>query len=126
MSDLAVRLLVGGGAVVVAAAIALWAHRGERRRALRVPLDLSGIDGSVVFFSDVTCTRCDIVRVHLESLGVEFTEVAYDQDPETHRRAGVTAVPLVVVRDDDGGEVRRLAGVMPKARLAMALGRTTV
>jgi thioredoxin-like negative regulator of GroEL len=54
---------------------------------------------------------------------VDFTEVAYDQEPEVHQRVGVTGVPLVVIRDAAGVEVRRFAGVMPKARLAVALGR---
>lgn len=103
--------------------VAWWARTAERRRAGRAPLDLQGIDGRVVFFSDATCTRCDIVRVHLESLGAEFVEIAYDRDPETHRRVGVTGVPLLVIRDADGREVRRFAGVMPKARLALALDR---
>jgi hypothetical protein len=117
------RLLVAVGAIVFALLVAVWAHRGERRRAVRSRLDLEGIDGRIVFFSDVTRTRCDIVRAHLEALEVEFTEVAYDREPEVHRRVGVTGVPLVVIRDADGAEIRRFAGVMPQARLAIALGR---
>jgi len=117
------RFFVALGAVAVAGLVALWAHRRERRRAVRAPLDLTGVDGRVVFFSDAACTRCDIVRSHFEALSAEFVEIAYDRDPEAHRRIGVTGVPLVVIRDDEGAEVRRLAGVMPKARLAAVLPR---
>lgn len=115
------QLIVVAVAVAVAMLIAVIAHRAERRRATRAPLDLSGIDGSVLFFSDITCTRCDIVRAHLEGLEAEFTEIAYDRDPDLHRRVGVTGVPLVVVRDDGGSEVVRFGGVMSKSRLAAGL-----
>lgn len=117
------RFLAAIGALAIAVAVAFAAHRRERRRAIRARLDLDGVDGRVIFFSDVTCTRCDIVRSHLEALDAEFTEIAYDREPEVHRRVGVTGVPLVVIRDSAGAEVRRFAGVMPKARLAFALGR---
>lgn len=112
-------------ALAGALGVAWWARTAERRRAGRVSLDLEGIEGRVVFFSDANCTRCDIVRAHLESLDAEYVEIAYDRDPETHRRVGVTGVPVVVIRDADGREVRRFAGVMPKSRLAIALGRDT-
>ena len=117
------RLLAAAAAIAVALMVAVWAHRGERRRAVRARLDLAGIDARVVFFSDVTCARCDIVRSHLEALDAEFTEIAYDREHEVHRRVGVTGVPLVVIRDATGAEVRRFAGAMTKARLALALGR---
>jgi predicted DsbA family dithiol-disulfide isomerase len=115
------RVLVTVCALVAAFAFAFWAHRRDRRRAVRAPLDLGGVDGRVLFFSDAACTRCDIVRSHLEALGATFTEIAYDREPDAHRRIGITAVPLVVVRDESGAEVRRFAGVMPKARLALAI-----
>jgi predicted DsbA family dithiol-disulfide isomerase len=117
------RLLAAIGAVAVALVVAFMANRRERRRAIHAPLDLGGVEGRIVFFSDATCTRCDIVRAHLETIGGDFTEIAYDREPEAHRRIGVTGVPLVVIRDERGIEVRRFAGVMPRARLARALGR---
>lgn len=117
------RLIVAAVAVGAALLVAIWAHRRERRRAQRSVLDLTGLEGRVLFFTDATCTRCDIVRAHLEGLGVEFTEIVYGVDPATHRRVGVTGVPLLVIRDRDGAEVHRFAGVMPKARLAAALPR---
>ena len=116
------RIIAVAVALVIALGVAAWARRRERRRAVSAPLDLSGLRGRVLFFSDATCTRCDIVRAHLDGLGAEYTEIAYDRDPDTHRRVGVTGVPLVEVRDDDGNEVRRFAGAMPRTRLAMALG----
>lgn len=122
MSDLALRLVVMGVAVGAAVGVASWARRRERRRALRAPLDLTGLDGEVLFFSDAMCSRCDVMRDRLVALGVEFHEIAYDRDPATHRRVGITGVPLVVVRDGTGREVRRFAGVPGRARLALAFG----
>jgi len=116
------RVFAIAGATLVALLIALWGHRRDRRRAVRSPLDLSGVDGRVVFFSDATCRRCDIVRAHLEALEATFTEIAYDTDPETHRSVGVTGVPLVVFRSESGVEERRFVGAVPKSRLALALG----
>lgn len=115
------RLLLIGGALAIAVGLAHLARGRERRRAASAPLNLAGIDGRVVFFSDAVCARCDIVRVHLEALGADFTEIAYDEHPDLHRQVGVTGVPLVVIRDEAGAEVRRFAGVAPKARLAAAL-----
>lgn len=122
MTDLVVRLVLIAVVVAAATGVASWARRRERRRALRAPLDLTDLDGDILFFSDAVCSRCDVMRARLVALGVEFHEIAYDRDPETHRRVGVTGVPLVVVRDATGVEVRRFAGVPGRARLALALG----
>lgn len=122
MSDLAVRLLVVGGAAAVALGVALFAKRAERRRARRAPLDLSGIEGRVLFFTDAACRRCDVMRRRLEEAGAPFTEVRYDREPELHRRVGITGVPLVVVRDEEGNETARLAGVVSRRRLNRAVG----
>jgi predicted DsbA family dithiol-disulfide isomerase len=118
------RFVALAAAVMVALAVAWWARRRDRRGAIRARLDLTGIEGRVVFFSDATCARCDVVRARLEAIGVPFTEIGYDRDPEVHRQVGVTAVPLVVVRDATGAEERRFAGVVPRARLAAVIGRT--
>ena len=72
---------------------------------------------------EVLLTHAGVTRPQLDALGVDFTEVAYDREPDVHRRVGVTGVPLLVIRDETGQEVRRFAGVMPKARLALALVR---
>jgi predicted DsbA family dithiol-disulfide isomerase len=121
MSEPAIRAIVVAVVVVVALGIAGFTRTRERHRAARSPVDLTGIEGRVVLFSDVACSRCDIVRAHLEGIGAPFTEVAFDADPDAVRRSGVTGVPLVVIRDAAGREVTRFAGVVPKARLAASI-----
>lgn len=121
MDETVVRALIVAAILVAALAVAFVARHREQRRARRSPLDLRGLSGTVVFFSDTACFRCRIVRSRLDAVGVEYTEVAYDREPEVHRRVGVIGVPLVVIRDEAGSEVRRFAGVVSKARLAAGL-----
>lgn len=121
MGDTLVRFLVVAAVLSVALGVAGIAHQLSRLRAGRAPLSLEGLEGRVLFFTDSQCTRCDVVRAHLDALSADYVEIPYDQEPETHQRVGVTGVPLLVVRDREGREVRRFAGVISKARLSAAL-----
>lgn len=111
---LVVLLVVGGGFAAALAARAI-----ERRRVGSTSLDLAGLTEGVLFFSDSACRRCDIVRDRLDDVDAAYVEIRYDEQPETHRRVGVTGVPLVVIREGD--EVTRLAGVVSRRRLARAV-----
>jgi len=108
-------------AVMSAVAFAWGANRAVRHRAVRAPLDLSGVTGRIVFFSDVACRRCPGVREALS--GVEFEEIRYGDDPERFRATGAPAVPLVVVRGADGAEVGRIAGEVRERELRALLRR---
>lgn len=111
-------------AVVALALLTGWlGRRIARRRAEDVPLDLTGLGGRVLFFTDSACRRCRVVRGRLDELGAEYTEIRHDQEPETHRRVGVTGVPLIVVRDAES--VTKLAGVVSRRRLARALAASS-
>ena len=115
-----------GGVVLALAAVAsalafAWgANRLTRQRAERAPIDLTDIDGRVVFFSDTVCRRCDAAREALTSAGAHFEEVRYGDDPARFRATGAPAVPLIVVRDAGGAEVGRIAGEV-RARVLRAL-----
>ncbi len=124
MADPWVRALIGLGAVAAAVGVGFGARVASRRRIEVRPLDLTGIEGRVVFFSDAACLRCDEARAELQDAGVAFEEVAYDAHPGRLQAAGVTAVPLIVVRAPDGGEVGRIAGRVDPRRLRRLLARS--
>ena len=123
MSDLWVRALIAAVFVLAALVIAATARDRQRRRAAVAPLDLSGIEGRVVLFTDITCTKCDEARSVLRHRGVEFVEIAYDRDPERFGEVGVEAVPVLVARGPDGGEVGRIAGKVTTRGLVRLLSR---
>lgn len=121
MSEVFVKGTLVAGAVLVVAAAAYLGHRRERHAAGSAPLSLHGVGGSVLFFTDAACKRCDVMRDRLLTLGAAFDEIAYDREPEVHSRVGVIGVPLLVVRDNAGRVVDRAAGVVSLRRLARLL-----
>lgn len=125
--DDALGRLVLVAAVAGAALAAAWgARRRSSRRAERAPIDASGFSGRVLLFSDATCPTCDEARSVLEGTGASFVEVAYGEHPEGMRRAGIAAVPLIIVRDDAGDTVGRIAGRPSRRRVRRLLGRAGV
>lgn len=123
MRDVAVRLLVAAAATAGALLVALWARVRRRRAAAAAPLDLSGFPGRLVLFTDAGCRRCDGARAVLAAAGADFTEAAFDLEPERVRAAGVTAVPLLVGRNSAGAEVGRIAGRLDRRALDRLLAR---
>lgn len=110
-------------AVLTALGFAYGANLWTRRRAETARLDLSGIAGRVVFFSDAACRKCPDARKALVAGGVDFEEIRYDDDPARFRATGTPAVPLVVVRASDGAEVGRIAGEVGVRELRRLLTR---
>lgn len=110
-------------AVASALGVAFAANRWVRRRAHRALLDLRGVSGRVVFFSDEACRRCPAARDTLTAIGVGFEEIAYGDDPARFRATGAPAVPLVVVRGADLSEVGRIAGEVRSRELRALLRR---
>jgi len=116
-----IRLLIGVVVVAAAGGFAWIARWRDRDRRARVALNLEGIAGRVLLFSDSACARCDEARAALETAGAAFAEVAHDTDPEVMRAAGVVAVPLIVARRADGTEAGRIAGKVSPRRLRRLL-----
>jgi hypothetical protein len=110
-------------AVVMALGFAYGATRWTRRRADRASLDLSGVSGRVVFFSDNACRKCPSARDALIATGVPFEEIRYGDDPARFRATGAPAVPLIVVRAPDSTEVGRIAGEVREPALRSLLKR---
>ncbi len=123
MSEWVTPAVLTSAAVGVVLGVAHLGRRRERRDAMTSPLRLDDIEGAVLFFSDVACKRCDLVRARLESVGADFVEVAFNHEPDLQRAVGVTGVPLLVIRDDTGAIVERIAGVASARRIARALAR---
>jgi hypothetical protein len=119
-------LIFAALSVAMAVAFAFGATRWTRRRAETAALDLSGVTGRVVFFADEACRRCPAARDALVASGVEFEEIRYGDDPQRFRATGATAVPLVVVRGEDGLEVGRIAGEVRAGKLAVLLKKAGI
>jgi hypothetical protein len=90
-------------------------------RAVPSRIDLSGLPGSILLFTEGSCLSCDRVRKMLEGAGAAFDEIAYESEPGLHRSAGVTAVPLLVVRDGTGAVAGVAAGVPSRRKLRRLL-----
>jgi hypothetical protein len=126
MDDVVGRLLLVA-AVAAAALTAGWlATRRSSRRAERAPIDAGGFSGRVLLFTDAACGSCDQARSVLEATGAPFTEVRYGEHPEGMRRAGIAAVPLILVRDEAGDVVGRVAGRPSVRRVRRLLARAGI
>jgi len=121
MGDVAWRLVLVGGIAAAAAAAGYAAGRLRARRAASAPVDVSGLDGRLLLFTERSCASCTVVRSMLAEAGAGFDEIRYEESPEAHRRSGVTSVPLLVARDAGGVVVARIAGRPSKRALRRLL-----
>jgi glutaredoxin len=119
-----VRLVIAGVAIGVVIVVAAWGRASERRRSATSDLNLAGIEGSVLFFTDAACLRCAVVRDRLDELGVEYSEIAFNHEPELQASIGVQGVPQVVVRAGDGSIAARLVGSVSRRQLSRAVRKT--
>lgn len=92
-----VVVLVFGG---VALAVAFVARRGIA--FVRHPFGAQGLERGVTLFTSETCDACRRARASLSELGVEFTEISYEAQPDAFDRLGITGVPSIVIVDDEG------------------------
>ena len=123
MAEEAWRILLVGGVAVLALVSAAVATRWRTGRIERSALGPDDLPDRVNLFSSSSCPSCDRARSALGRTGVGFREVRYETEPELHLRAGVAAVPLLVIRDRSGRIVARIAGAPSRRRLRKALRR---
>lgn len=116
-----VRILVVAAVAGAALGAAFLMGRRTARRAERRSLDLTGLPGRVLLFTDRSCGSCERMRAMLSDAGIRFAEVVYQDDPDAWERARVDTVPLLVVRGEAGEEVARVAGVPSRRRLRQAV-----
>lgn len=123
MDDPVVRLLAAAAIVLVGVAASLLSRRRQRMRTADRSLDVSAFRGRVLLFTDSRCRSCRAARHRLGAAGVAFDEIAHDHEPEMVAAAGVTGVPLLVVRDPAGTIVGRIAGRVRRRELSGILRR---
>lgn len=96
MSDVAVRLAVVAGAVVLAVVVGLVLRQG--RAWVRRPIRIPGLGRGVYLFTARTCPPCDRMRDRLRGIA-DVSEVAFEDGgfPDAIRR-----VPAVARLEADG------------------------
>ena len=121
MAETLIRVAV----VVLVAAAALVIGYLLRRVASpsHPPIDVADVDlpAGVVVFTSTECANCKQVLATLRSLDVPLREVTHELEPATFEAAGVEAVPLTVVLDDQGVVTAQLPGVVSARRVKRAL-----
>lgn len=110
MSDLALRLSLILGALVVSFVVVAAIRRARQRPVL---IDPGKLGPGVYLFSSTSCLDCLPARSKLvETLGDRgFVELMWEREPDTFLELGIDAVPATVVVGDDG--VARLFAGMP-------------
>ncbi len=126
MSDGAVvRLLV----VLLAAVLVAGAARLRPRRrgpVLQVEGNLTG--PGVYLFTAAACDSCDAARaVYVRETGeTGFTELTWEDHPDTLTRLGVAEIPTGCVLDAGGRQVGSFVGVPGRGALRRAMRRMRV
>ncbi|QHJ97852.1 thioredoxin domain-containing protein [Bacillus subtilis] len=59
------------------------------------------------------CNPCKMVSHYLEQADIHFKTVDVTQEPEVAARFGVMGVPVTIVLNDQGEEVKRSVGFKP-------------
>ncbi len=116
MDDLTVRLLVVGGAVLVAAVGALATRRWQRPSHPAVDIAGLGLPDGIVVFTSTDCGNCAETRSRVAATGAPVREVTWELESAMIERAGVTAVPLTLVVED-GVVLDQIVGIPSRRRL---------
>lgn len=120
MSDPVVRVVVAIGVVVVALLVARLGRRFQQPAHPRVDLAGTGLPGGVVIFTSSGCDTCADARAALKDAGVQYREVTWELESDLFTTAGVSSVPLIVVRRDDESTVGQIVG-RPRGRVLRSL-----
>ncbi|QIG62578.1 NrdH-redoxin family protein [Sporosarcina phage Lietuvens] len=64
------------------------------------------------------CPACTMMQQALDSAGIEYMAVDIAEQPEAIEQYGVTSIPVMIVNDADGSEVKRLTGFRPVTIIA--------
>lgn len=67
----------------------------------------------VLKFGAPWCSSCVMLSKTLEGYdAIDIQEIDIDKEQEVAIRYGIRSVPTLVLLDDNGGEVRRVSGMM--------------
>lgn len=67
----------------------------------------------IIKFEQPNCSPCKMVSQHLEMHGVEYEAVDAFDNAELSAQFGVMSVPVTVLVDDSGSEIKRSIGYKP-------------
>jgi hypothetical protein len=123
MDDMLVRLLVVGGAAAVVLLLALATRRWQRPSHPPVALDGLTLPNGIVIFTSTDCTTCKEALVVVKAVDAPVREVTWELEPNVLEAAQVTAVPLTLVRAEDGTVIDQIVGVPRLRRLSRAVQR---
>lgn len=59
------------------------------------------------------CPSCEMVSNFLNNVNVEYTAINVEDSPEVAGEYGVMGVPVTILLDDKGNEVKRSTGYNP-------------
>ncbi|MCM3278201.1 MULTISPECIES: thioredoxin family protein [Bacillus] len=60
------------------------------------------------------CNPCRMVSNYLKDMGVEYNIINVIENPEVAAEYGVMGVPVTILIDSKGGEVKRSTGFKPE------------
>lgn len=123
MTDLAVRILVVAGVVLIALGIAFVLRKVQPPVHPTIDVSGLGLPAGIVLFTSTDCTTCGAARDVLRREGAYFREVTWELEGRLLEKAGVEAVPLLIVLDDQGQTVAQVAGVPRGRSLRRALAQ---
>ena len=122
MSDGAlVQLLLVAGAALVVVGAALATRGYQRPTHAKVDIAGSGLPSGIVLFTSTDCATCKDALATVRSAAVPVSDVTWELEGQLFERAGVTAVPLVLVIDESGSVIDQIVGVPRRRRLARAV-----
>lgn len=121
MSDTVLQVLLVAVAAAVVGGVALGTRRWQRPGHPPVDVGLADLPAGIIVFTSTDCSTCHEALAAVKALDVPVREVTWELEPQLLESAGVSAVPLTVLRRGDGTVVDQIVGVPSARRLRRAV-----
>lgn len=118
--DPIVRLVALATAALIVVVLARLVG-GRKQSPQSIDLRDARLPGGMVLFTSTECANCATVRSMLAATGLRPREVTWELEPATMERAGVDALPLTVVVDNDGAIIEQWSGVPSRRWVSRAV-----
>lgn len=126
MSDAMVRLIIAGGVVALALAVAYVATKMRRPIHPAIVVGTVGDRPGVVMFTSTDCATCKEAIGRLKAASIPFREVTHELEPARFEEWEVMAVPLTVFLTESSEPVALLTGVPSKRAISRARVRAGI